>query len=42
MAPAILPLLEAQLELTFFKMHVQWSVIVPEFQDILPMVPSQL
>jgi hypothetical protein len=40
MAPAIPPLLEAALELTFLKMHVGWSVIVPEFQDILPKVPS--
>jgi uncharacterized lipoprotein YmbA len=26
------PLLEAPLELTFLKLHVRWSVIVPEFQ----------
>jgi len=40
MAPAIPPLLEAPLELTFLKMYVGWSVIVPEFQDILPIVLS--
>jgi len=32
MAPAIQPLLEARLEMTFLKLHVRWSVIAPEFQ----------
>jgi hypothetical protein len=32
MAPVLLPLLEAPLKLMFLKLHVGWSVTVPEFQ----------